>query len=392
MTTTSESRQSDPFFRDASTPLAVLASGGIIARANDAFTRVMSPSDDVTGRAFDSLVREADRQRVMAALGTPGVGELAVFEATPLASSMNGVARSLRFHATRTDDDEVLVTGIVAPPGALSAERIALLWRVLETVPLVVWAVDANGAYTISEGRGLDLLRLEPGECVGLNALEVHGDQPEIAGALARALAGERSRMTTTPAPGLHFDSWFLPLCSATGEVEGAIGIEIDATDRIKSERAATESAERVERQSATIRALATPIIKVWDEVLCMPVIGTVDSARTSEMMQGLLEAIVREQARYAIIDLTGVEVVDTSTADHLIQLFRAARVLGVEGILCGIRPAVAQTVVALGLELSSVKTMRSLRDALRWCIRARASGTQNGAAKHAHTEEGRQS
>jgi rsbT co-antagonist protein RsbR len=121
---------------------------------------------------------------------------------------------------------------------------------------------------------------------------------------------------------------------------------------------------------------VATPIIEVWDEVLCLPVIGTVDGARAAEMMQGLLESIVRQRARYAIIDLTGVKVVDTSTADHLIQLFQAARVLGVEGVLCGIRPAVAQTIVGLGLDLGSVRTMRSLRDALKWCIRARAESS----------------
>jgi rsbT co-antagonist protein RsbR len=147
----------------------------------------------------------------------------------------------------------------------------------------------------------------------------------------------------------------------------------------VKSEHDVREKLELIERQSATIRALATPIIQVWDEVLCLPVIGTVDSARTADMMQGLLEAIVREQARYAIVDLTGVEIVDTSTADHLIQLFRAAKVLGVDGILCGIRPAVAQTVVALGLELGSVRTMRSLRDALKWCIRMRSAPRPNG-------------
>ena len=153
-------------------------------------------------------------------------------------------------------------------------------------------------------------------------------------------------------------------------------GVAMDATDRLRTERELRDKLEVIERQSSTIRALATPVIQVWDEVLCLPVIGIVDSARTAEMMQGLLESIVREQARYAIVDLTGVEVVDTSTADHLIQLFRAARVLGVEGILCGIRPAVAQTVVALGLELGSVRTMRSLRDALKWCIRARGEGS----------------
>jgi rsbT co-antagonist protein RsbR len=115
--------------------------------------------------------------------------------------------------------------------------------------------------------------------------------------------------------------------------------------------------------------------------VLCVPVIGTVDSSRTADMMQGLLEAIVKEQARHAIVDLTGVEVVDTSTADHLVQLFRAARVLGVEGVLCGIRPAVAQTIVGLGLDLGSVKTTRTLRDALKWCIRARGESLGSDVA-----------
>jgi rsbT co-antagonist protein RsbR len=158
----------------------------------------------------------------------------------------------------------------------------------------------------------------------------------------------------------------------------------------MKTEIELREKLELIERQSATIRALATPIIQIWDDVLCLPVIGTVDSARTADMMQSLLSAIVSEEARYAIVDLTGVEVVDTSTADHLIQLFRAAKVLGVEGVLCGIRPAVAQTVVALGLDLGTVRTTRSLRDALRWCIRSmRAQDAERGlalGARHGRT------
>ncbi len=170
------------------------------------------------------------------------------------------------------------------------------------------------------------------------------------------------------------------------GEVHGATGVALDASLRVRVERELRDKVDLVDRQSSAIRALATPVIQVWDQVLCLPVIGTVDSVRTAEMMQGLLESIVREQARYAIVDLTGVEVVDTSTADHLIQLFRAARVLGVEGILCGIRPAVAQTIVTLGLELGSVKTMRSLRDALKWCIVARAEHARDSHGPGAWT------
>jgi rsbT co-antagonist protein RsbR len=245
-----------------------------------------------------------------------------------------------------------------------------LFERVLESAPLVLWAIDQDGRYTASEGKGLELLGMKPREAVGLSALEMFKDNPAIASALVRALSGEESRLVTTPAPDVYFENWYLPLRGDDGRVRGVAGLALDASERIRSERQAREKLDLIERQSATIRALATPIIQVWDEVVCLPVIGTVDSARTAEMMQGLLETIVREQARYAIVDLTGVKVVDTSTADHLIQLFRAARVLGVEGVLCGIRPAVAQTIVGLGLDLGSVRTTRSLRDALKWCIR----------------------
>jgi len=241
----------------------------------------------------------------------------------------------------------------------------------MTVAPLWLWAVDRDGRYTMSEGR-LALFGIKPSELIGISALDVFKDHhPEIVDALGRAIGGEECRTLTSPAPGVELETWYVPLRGADGDACGATGIAIDASDRLRTERELREKLDVIERQSVAIRALATPVIEVWDQVLCLPVIGIVDSARTAEMMQGLLESIVREQARYAIVDLTGVEVVDTSTADHLIQLFVAARVLGVEGILCGIRPAVAQTVVALGLELGSVKTMRSLRDALKWCIRA---------------------
>jgi rsbT co-antagonist protein RsbR len=262
--------------------------------------------------------------------------------------------------------------------------------RILGNAPIVVWAVDTEGNFTLAEGKGLELLGLTPEEALTRNALEMYKDSPEVAQAFVRALGGEESRMLTSPSPGVHLENWYVPLRhEGTGAVRGVVGIAIDASERMQSEQELRDQLVVNERQGATIRALATPIIQVWDEVLCLPVIGTVDSARTAEMMQSLLEAIVREQARFAIVDLTGVEVVDTSTADHLIQLFRAAKVLGVQGILCGIRPAVAQTVVALGLDLASVRTMRSLRDALKWCIRTGKAGpavaTMPTLAKVAH-------
>ena len=295
------------------------------------------------------------------------VGASVSFDARWEAPAEGSSARSHRFQVTRVEEHAFYVVAVATPA---QNDTVTMFSRVLGTAPLVLWAVDAEGTYTMSEGKGLEVLGFRAGEQVGLNALDMFKDHADTARALVQALSGEESRVMTMLAPGVHFENWYMPLRAPDGSVHGVMGLGIDASERVKSEQEVREKLELIERQSATIRALATPIIQVWDEVLCLPVIGTVDSARTADMMQGLLEAIVREQARYAIVDLTGVEVVDTSTADHLIQLFRAAKVLGVDGILCGIRPAVAQTVVALGLELGSVRTMRSLRDALKWCIR----------------------
>jgi rsbT co-antagonist protein RsbR len=155
------------------------------------------------------------------------------------------------------------------------------------------------------------------------------------------------------------------------------LGLAIDATDRIRSERQLVEKTKVVERQTETIRSLAAPIIKVWDEVICMPIIGAVDAARATDMMEHLLQAIVREQARFAILDLTGVEEMDTSTVHHVVRLFQAARTLGVDGVLSGARPSIAQTIVSLGVNLDALRTVRTLHDALSWCLRKRQQNAE---------------
>ncbi|UQA64054.1 STAS domain-containing protein [Polyangium aurulentum] len=145
-------------------------------------------------------------------------------------------------------------------------------------------------------------------------------------------------------------------------------------------ERARTEADLRdklalIERQEAAIRALSNPIIEVWDGVLALPMIGVIDSQRASEMMVRLLGEIVRTGCRFAILDLTGVEVLDTSSADHVIKLVRAVELLGARAIITGIRPAVAQTIILLGVDLSSMTTVANLREGLKLAMRAMREG-----------------
>jgi rsbT co-antagonist protein RsbR len=126
---------------------------------------------------------------------------------------------------------------------------------------------------------------------------------------------------------------------------------------------------ETIEQQRMTIRELSTPILDLWDGVLTLPVVGIIDTQRAVEMTERLLSRIVETGARAVILDITGVEVVDTSTADHLVKLTRAAGLLGTRCIVTGIGPHVARTLVGMGVELDGVRTLRTLRDGLRACI-----------------------
>ncbi len=142
---------------------------------------------------------------------------------------------------------------------------------------------------------------------------------------------------------------------------------------------------ETIERQQAAIRELSTPIIEVWAGVLCLPVVGIVDSQRSAEMTETLLEMIVAKQARTAIVDITGIDVMDTKTADHFIKMAKAVRLLGAECILSGINPGIAQTLTHIGVDLTGVRTMRNLRDALQFHLReTQQLGSSSRASREA--------
>jgi len=121
-----------------------------------------------------------------------------------------------------------------------------------------------------------------------------------------------------------------------------------------------------IEQQAKMIQELSTPIIRVWDHVLALPIIGVVDSMRAKDMMEILLQSIVDNQARCVIIDLTGVTLIDTKTVDYLIKMVQAATLVGSQSIVTGINPEIAQTIARMGLDLEGVVTLRDLRAGLR--------------------------
>ncbi|SEQ32404.1 STAS domain-containing protein [Streptomyces radiopugnans] len=122
---------------------------------------------------------------------------------------------------------------------------------------------------------------------------------------------------------------------------------------------------EIIQRQSRQLLELSTPVVHLWRRILAVPLIGTLDTARTQVVMENLLQAIQTHDARVAIIDITGVQTVDTAVAQHLMQTVNAVRLMGADCFISGVRPSIAQTIAQLGIDLSTILTRATLADAL---------------------------
>ena len=136
--------------------------------------------------------------------------------------------------------------------------------------------------------------------------------------------------------------------------------------------------------QAEQLLELSTPVVKLWEGVVAVPLVGTLDSARAQVVMERLLQTLVDTGSPYAIIDITGVPAVDTQVAQHILKTVVAARLMGADCIISGIRPQIAQTIVALGIEFGDIATKASLADALRHVLRLTGVET---AARRARRE-----
>ena len=139
-------------------------------------------------------------------------------------------------------------------------------------------------------------------------------------------------------------------------------------------------------RQQEELLELSTPVVRLWDSILALPLIGTLNSERTQVVMESLLEKIVETEAQIAIIDITGVPTVDTLVAQHLLKTVAAARLMGADCIISGIRPQIAQTIIHLGIDLSDVVTKATLADA--FAVALQRTGATLSRASASHLEE----
>jgi rsbT co-antagonist protein RsbR len=143
--------------------------------------------------------------------------------------------------------------------------------------------------------------------------------------------------------------------------------------EREENERKQTELEEKLDtirKQQEAILELSTPNIKVWEGVLVIPLIGTLDTRRSQLLTEELLTKLGATQSKVAIIDITGVPTVDSAVANHILKTVSSVKLLGAECVITGIRPEVAQTIVHLGVDLSSVETLSNLAEGLKWALK----------------------
>ena len=153
--------------------------------------------------------------------------------------------------------------------------------------------------------------------------------------------------------------------------MEGAMVVDIYSS----------RTTEIISKQSRALTDMSTPITAIWDGILMLPVVGILDSRRAQDIMQRMLEQISEKRATVFILDISGVAVVDTAVANHLIRMTKAARLMGSYTIVSGLSPSVAQTIVELGIEVGELRTTGNLQDALRIAFE-RLGGELPGASK----------
>lgn len=358
--------------------IAVAGSDTQIIYANESFRTMTGFGDRAIGLPFMELYPPDEQQRIRAEV-TPAMRESGRWQGLLTARRPDGSLWSLyaSTYTVRSADQPdrwVAIFRDVTGQREITTqlrEKEASLQVLLENLPVVVAIVDRAGIFTLSTGKGLRDLGLAPGQVVGSSAIEMYRDHPDIVDSIGRGLAGETIELIHQVGD-TYFDSRYEPLHDGDGQISGLLVLSTNVTQQIRDqEDRARLQAELISAQNAALRELSTPLIPVADDVVVMPLIGSIDSTRAQMVIETLLTGVAEQHARTAIIDITGVPIVDTQVANGLIRAAQAVKLLGAQVVLTGIRPEVAQTLVGLGTDLSGITTRSNLKSGIAFTLRS---------------------
>jgi PAS domain S-box-containing protein len=246
--------------------------------------------------------------------------------------------------------------------------------------------LDRDGLVQFWNPGAVKLAGYAPEEVIGHHVSMFYTEEDVRAGTAAREMAG------VVRDGSLEVEGWRIRkdgtrfwanvalslIRDDQGELTGFVQVARDLTERREQE-------QLVQRQRDEILELSTPVIQVWDKVLILPIVGTLDSLRAARLTESLLQRIAVDQAEVVILDVSGVPAIDSGVARHLLKTVEAARLMGTVSILSGVRPELAQSMVHLGIELGGLRSRTSLRDALQLALRLVREGVDSGDRVGAH-------
>jgi rsbT co-antagonist protein RsbR len=256
------------------------------------------------------------------------------------------------------------VAGKAGRPAVIEADYRRMINAMLDTEVIML---DADGNILTWSDGAVRLKGFTADEVIGRNISMFYTDGDAESG-LARTELDEAVRTGRYEGEGWRVRKggerfWanvvIQPIRSEDGSASGFVKLTRDITEKVEQERL-------VRRQRDEIMELSTPVIQIWDRVLALPLIGMLDSDRAARFTESLLQRIADDEAAVVILDISGVPMIDTAVAQHLFKTIQGARLMGAESIISGVRPETAQAMVQLGIDIGTIRSRSTLRDALQ--------------------------
>ncbi len=329
---------------------------------------------EVLGQPVSILYADEDRKNGLVEQGLRGARDFGRFQLEGWQVKKGGERYWANMTLSPIRDDHNALTGFVAvAQDVTERKKVERLFQDLfETAPDATVIVGPDGRIARVNRQAEELFGYRRDELVGqeveiLVPQRFRQSHPALRGGF---LAAPRARPMGIGLElyAMRRDGSEVPVEISLSPLETNEGVLVSAAIRDVTER--HRQLEQLRRQRDEILELSTPVIQVWDKVLALPIIGTLDSDRASRLTESLLEKISEQQAEVVILDISGVPTIDTLVAQHLLKTVQAATLMGATSIMSGVRPETAQAMVHLGIDMGQLRSRNTLRDALQLALR----------------------